>query len=145
MDFSAARHLRTSEAFQRLVEIVAQILDILNADGDAHERIVDPKLLAALGRNGGVSHDAWVLDEAFNAAKGLGEREEFDPFQHRFRRIEPAFEEDGDHAAKGVHLSARHLMVRMALETRIVDARYGRMRLKPFGESERVRGVAFNA
>ena len=86
-----------------------------------------------------MSHDARVFDEAFDAAEGFGEGEKFDALEHRLGRIEPAFQENGDHAAESVHLALGDRVAGMGFEARIGDARDRRMRLQPFAERHGVR------
>ena len=40
------------------------------------KRVADAQLRAGFGRNGGVGHDRRVLDQAFDAAQALGQRED---------------------------------------------------------------------
>src|SRR5438105_13590110 len=69
-----------SDRRERLLEVGAQVLDILDAHRQPHQRITDAERRARLERNGCVGHDGGVLDQAFDAAQALGEREVL----HRF-------------------------------------------------------------
>jgi hypothetical protein len=53
---------------QRVVEVGDQIVDVLDADGEADEGVADAQGLALLRRQGGMRHDRRVLDQALDAA-----------------------------------------------------------------------------
>src|SRR3990172_5490775 len=62
-----------SRSGQRLPQILDQIVDVLDADGQAHERGVN---LERRSGDRGVRHRRGQFDEALDAAQRLGQREE---------------------------------------------------------------------
>src|SRR5690349_12440062 len=108
---------------ERLIEVGDEVVDILDADGKANERVADAERAALLGRERGVRHDRGMLDEAFDAAQALGEREDLDALEETPGHGEIAVELGGDHAAEPLHLAPCKRMLRVARKTGIVDAR----------------------
>jgi hypothetical protein len=54
-------------ALQCLSQIPDQILDILDSNRQSNQRVIDAQRLALLHRYGRVSHQAGMVDEAFDA------------------------------------------------------------------------------
>ncbi len=87
-----------------------------------------------------------MLDEALDAAETFGEREEVRVFEKTPRTREVGVERERNHAAEtGAHLALRQLVLRVRLQTGIVNARDFRLCFEPAGDFERVRAVALHA
>src|SRR5437868_6510433 len=76
---------RSLGGVERAREIGHEIVLVLDADGDADERVVDAEGLARLGRDARVRHDRRVLDEALDAAERLGAGEQADGLEESAR------------------------------------------------------------
>src|SRR5580765_5672076 len=83
-----------SFSVQRCFKLAAQIIYILNADRQPDQAIADAQLLAVRRRNRGVGHDRRMLDQAFDAAKRLGEREQVAALEHAARLAQAALHFD---------------------------------------------------
>ena len=123
-------------------ELVAQILDIFDADGQPDQPVADAEPLAIRRRHRRVRHDRRMLDQAFDAAERFGEREQLAALEHAARLAQAALDHDRDDAARTVHLPLRERVLRMRLQARIDHALDGRMLLQPLRERERVRRSA---
>src|SRR5947208_2624262 len=64
---------RNSDRFESELQIVDQITEIFNADGDSNERIANAERLAFFFRHGCVSHQRRMIDQAFDAAQTFRE------------------------------------------------------------------------
>src|SRR5262245_56431769 len=63
---------RSLRGVERAREVGHEVVLVLDADGDADERVVDAERLPRLGGDARVRHDRGVLDEALDAAERLG-------------------------------------------------------------------------
>ncbi len=64
-----SRAERASRLCQRLVEVGNQIIDVLDADRESHQAIVDADGGTLRRGNGGMRHQCGMLDQAFHAAE----------------------------------------------------------------------------
>jgi len=71
----APRGLISHRALQGLVKIGDQIIDMFDANGQSHQPVVNADCGSLLGGDGRMSHEGWMLDEAFNAAEAFGQGE----------------------------------------------------------------------
>src|SRR5579883_403983 len=123
-NFTLARPARRPAPLsQRLVEIGEEVVEILDADRQADERVADAQRLALLGRQRGMRHDGGMLDQALDAAETLGQGEDLDALEEAPRRRQIAGELDRHHAAEALHLAARERVLRMGGKPGVVDAR----------------------
>src|SRR5262249_49470094 len=96
-----------SDRVERVAQVAPQVVDVLDPARQAHERIVDTQCRALRFRNRAVRHQRGMLDQAFDAAEALGEREEPAPLEKAFRSREIGLEPDRYHSAEGAHLPLR--------------------------------------
>ena len=57
-------------------QVVAQILDVFDADAEPHQAVVDSARGAHLGRDARVGHRGRMADQGLDAAQALGQAEE---------------------------------------------------------------------
>ena len=139
-----ARNGATSFA-QREGQFCTQIGDILHAHAQSHQSITDPQPLAVGRRHRGVGHDGRVLDQAFDPAERLGQREQLAAFQHARGLFQAALDLHADDAAVAVHLAFCQRMLRVALEAG-VDHPFDRgMLFQPLGQFQRALTVRLHA
>src|SRR5205807_10586413 len=62
--------------FESELEIVDEIAQIFDTDGNSNERISDAERVAFFFRHGSVSHERGMIDQTFDAAQTFREREE---------------------------------------------------------------------
>ena len=67
------RILTVLTSAERSLQLRAQIGKVLDTHTQAHKVVVDTELGAVLRRNRRVGHDRRVVDQAFDAAQGLGQ------------------------------------------------------------------------
>ena len=76
---NAGTTLRLAQIARAPAQVGAQVVDVLDADRQPHQRVADAERRARLGRDRRVRHDRRVLDQALDAAQALGEREDLAP------------------------------------------------------------------
>src|SRR5436190_358345 len=114
---------RRKTLIQRVLELGDQVLDMLDADRQAHEAVADAEAGAHVLRQRGVRHDRRVFDQAFYPAETLGEGEELAALEKAARCTEPSLQHRAHHAAVAlVHLLRGEQMLRVARQTRIDHA-----------------------
>ena len=129
---------------ERLGEIFAKILDILDADGDADQIVGDANRLPPLGRNRRVGHRRGMADQCFHAAEAFGQRHEANTFEQGAGAIERS-ELDRDQASETAHLTSGQRVLRMRGQAGIVHAGDFRVRGEEFGQRLRVGVVPLHA
>lgn len=77
---------------------------MLDADGEADERIGDADVLSRLFGDGGVGHGGWVAAEGFDAAETFGFGEIAESFEELEGLLEADAEVGGDDAGASAHL-----------------------------------------
>src|SRR6478672_2013246 len=85
-----------------------------------------------------------MIDQAFDAAKAFGEREEVGVFEEAARTGQVRLQDDGDHAAERAHLFLRQLVLRMLFQAGVVDLLNLRFLLEPARYRERVLAMPFH-
>src|SRR5260370_26817508 len=68
-------------AAERLHEVGDDVVDVLEADRDAHGAVVDPKLGALLGADAHVRRRGGMRDQALGIAEVVGDVDELQPVQ----------------------------------------------------------------
>src|SRR5438093_180275 len=96
---------------QCLTQIGDQVVGVFDADRDADQAVGDADLAADLRRNRGVGHERRRLDERFDAAEALAEREEARFPQDRAGGVQSAADLERKHAAEAAHLSAGQVVL----------------------------------
>src|SRR5690606_28666152 len=86
---------------KRLIEIGDQVLDILDPARQPNQRVVDPERRALVGWNRGMRHQSRVIDETFDAAQALGDREDAQLLEKAARLIHAALHEQRHDAEIG--------------------------------------------
>src|SRR5262249_52741554 len=87
-----------------------------------------------------------MLDETLDAAQALGEREQVAALEGAARRLEAAAQHrPHDSAVAGLHLPPGERVLRVALETGVVDALDRRVLLEELRDRERVGAVPLHA
>src|SRR6266849_1472953 len=76
-------------------------------------------------------HEGRVLDQTFDPAEALGQREQPAALEEASGAVERAFKLDRDHAAERAHLRSGERVLRMALQARIEHAPHFRMGFEP--------------
>jgi hypothetical protein len=57
--------------FERALQVIDQIADVLDTDRQPDERIGDTEFLPLFFRHGGMRHERGMIDQAFHAAQAL--------------------------------------------------------------------------
>src|SRR5512133_1627619 len=97
-------YLRSRTAVREcLLEVVAQVVVILDADAQADQAVVDAPRPADLGRDAGVRHGRGMTDQRLDPAEALGQAEETGPRQQPARGLGSTGQADADHAAEVAH------------------------------------------
>src|ERR1700730_9183012 len=109
---------------KRRLQILDRVINFLDADGKPHERIGDPERRPHLRRDRSVGHDGGMVDEAFDAAKAFGERKKMGVLEEPPSTGKICFQYNCDHATKRAHLFLRELVLRMPLQSRIINFFY---------------------
>ena len=91
-----------------------------------------------------MGHGGGVLEQAFHAAEGFGEAEQFRRLAERLGLL-GGLEQYGDHAAEAGHLLFRHLVARVCFESRVTHAGNLRLGVEVFGHGFGVVAVAVHA
>ena len=91
---------------ERLGQIFAQIVDVLDADRDAHQVVGDADRLPPLGRHRRVRHRRGMADERLHAAEALGQRHQRERCSSSVRAFSSDAELERDQPAKAAHLPA---------------------------------------
>jgi hypothetical protein len=60
---------------ERLLQVGNQVVRVLDSDRKSHQGVADAQLGPHIGRHRPVRHQGWVLDETFDTAQALGQRE----------------------------------------------------------------------
>src|SRR5512138_1043387 len=97
---------------QRLLDVGDQVLDILDADRQPDEAVVDAQARAHARWQRRVRHDRRMLGKALDTAETLRAHKNAAAFQEAPRRIQTALQNDRHHAAEAAHLPARERMLR---------------------------------
>src|SRR5207302_8563218 len=93
---------------ERVFKLGEEVVDVLDADRQAHQALVDAELGAHVLGQRGVGHDRRVLDQALDAAQALGEGEQLAALEEPPGALQPALQHRGHHAAvAAVHLPLR--------------------------------------
>src|SRR5437763_6476742 len=92
-----------------------------------------------------MGHDRRMIDEAFDTAQAFGERKQMRVFEKAARAGEIGFQDDRHHAAESAHLFLRQLMLRMLLESRIINLLDLRFLLEPTRDLKRIFAMAFHS
>src|SRR5437867_3624926 len=74
-----------SDALEGVLQIGDEVLDVFDADGDAHQPWRDAESLTLLDRDRGVGHCLGMRDQGLYAAERLGERAELHAVQKSCR------------------------------------------------------------
>src|SRR5438046_10008823 len=67
---------KSSVLLERVFQLGDEVVDVLDADRQAHQAFVDAELGAHVLWQRGVGHDRRVLDQALDTAQALGEGEQ---------------------------------------------------------------------
>src|SRR5690606_32175215 len=111
----AALRFSARSARERILQVSDQVLDVLDTDRQADQRVVDTERLALLGRNRRMRHQARMVDETLDAAQTFRDREQAQALQHLARLVQPALHEERHDTAETVaHLLLRERVLRMA-------------------------------
>src|SRR6266513_2922919 len=128
-----------------VLQLGEEVVNALDADRQAHQALVDAELGAHVLGQRGVSHDRRVLDQALDAAKALGESEEFAALEEPPGSLQPALKHSRHHAAvAAVHLPGGKRVLRMAREPGINDALDAGMLFEPLRDLHRVLAMTFH-
>src|SRR5207244_5921535 len=122
---------RSARGVERALEIAAQVALVLDADRQPDEAVGDAERGAPIGRDARVRHDRGVLDQRLDAAERLGEREDLAGAEEAARLVEPAAQDEADHAAEARRLRSRERMLRVRLQAGVDDLLDLRVRLEP--------------
>src|SRR5262249_10204918 len=122
--------------FHSLRQVGNQVLDVLDADGEADEVLTDSDRQPLLGRELVKGHQGGVLDERLHPAQRRGDRRQAAGAHHARGLAQPAADEEAHHPAETPHLLARHLVIGVTLQAGVVDALDRRMGLEPTGHLE---------
>src|SRR5262245_51827563 len=135
---------RLGMSAERGGEIGDEVLRVLDPDREPHQGIADPEGRAYLRRDRAVRHQRRMLDQAFDAAEAFSEGEQPAALEEAPGIVEGAGEVGGDHAAEGTHLLRGERVLRMAWQTRIIDAADLGMALKPLRDRQRRGAMALH-
>src|SRR5204862_91989 len=86
---------KTMALLERVFQLGDEVVDVLDADRQAHQAFVDAELGAHVLGQRGVGHDRRVLDEALDAAQALGEGEQLAALEEPPGALQPALAGDG--------------------------------------------------
>ena len=89
-----------SNCVERVAQIAAQVVDVLDAHRKPHQRVADPEIGTQRGRNRTVRHQRGMLDEAFDAAEALGQRKQVAALEEALGSGKVGRKDDRDHAAR---------------------------------------------
>src|SRR5690606_31967368 len=109
---------------QYVLEILQQIIDVLDADGQPDEAVADPHAVPHFLRHGGVRHDRGVSDQRLHAAEGLRQREDARALHYLLCAFQRA-QLDADHAREPPHLTLRQGVLRVLRQAGIEDLLHG--------------------
>src|ERR1700739_3689014 len=70
------RFQESADALKRAVQVALQVVHVLDAHRQPHERVANAESLALFGRNRRMRHDGRVLDQALDPAQAFGQREQ---------------------------------------------------------------------
>src|SRR5712691_4138946 len=76
---------------ERVFQLGEEVVDVFDADRQAHQALVDAELGAHVLGQRGVGHDRRVLDQALDAAQALGESEQLAALEETPGALQPAF------------------------------------------------------
>src|SRR5437763_7684579 len=119
-------------------QIATQVIDVLDADREPDQRVVDAERRAQRRRNGAVRHQCGMLDQALDAAEALGERKEAAMLEEAPGAGEIGLQSDRHHAAESAHLTLGERMLRMRSQAWVIDLRHFGLRFEPLRELERI-------
>src|SRR5713226_5754845 len=107
---------------ERVFQLGDEVVNVLDADRQAHQAFVDAELGAHVLGQRGVGHDRRVLDQALDAAEALGESEKLAALEETPGALQPALEHRRHHAAvAAVHLPFRQGVLGMARKAGVKD------------------------
>src|SRR5216684_2875084 len=113
---------KTMALLEGVFQLVDEVIDVLDADGQAHQAFVDAELGAHVLGQRGVGHDRRVLDQALDAAQALGEGEQLAALEEPPGALQPALEHRRYHAAvAAVHLPFRQGVLGVARKAGVKD------------------------
>src|SRR5690606_6534888 len=108
----------SSNRGKRVLQIVDEISNVLDAHREADQAVGDAERLSRLLGDGSVRHDRGVLDEALHAAQGFRQGEDLHPAEELVRRLESAVDLEGEHPAEAALLPPGELVLGMRFEPR---------------------------
>src|SRR5207302_7048945 len=130
---------------ERVFQLGEEVVNVLDADRQAHQALVDAELGAHVLGQRGVSHDRRVLDQALDAAEALGESEELAALEETPGALQPALKNGRHHAAvAAVHLPFCKGVLGVACKAGIEDLFDFRMLFEPLRDLHRVLAMTFH-
>src|SRR5205814_3165820 len=124
---SASVHMADYGLHQRLTEVGDEIALVLDADGDADERVGEADRGALRGAHADVRHRRGAGDERLDAAEARGVEGDAHAAEELLRRGGASLRLEAEHAAEAVEELAGAGVARMGREARLVGAREGGM------------------
>jgi hypothetical protein len=108
---------------KRVEKVTLEILRVFDAERKANQVVTDTQLRSSSFALVPVRNDGWLLDEALCAAKRGGDVRQLDIIHHGGCVPEISVHFEGENATKSSHLLHGHLMVRVRVETGVMNAR----------------------
>src|SRR5262245_46296980 len=127
------------ELAERLAQVGDQVLDVLDADGQAYEAVRDADAQPLRRLDDGVRHRDRVRDQRLDGAQILGERAEPHGIHELLAGLDSALDLEPQHRAEAARLLFRERVLREALEARVRDTADLRMLLEELRDRLRVR------
>src|SRR5438128_927678 len=100
-------------AAERLHEVRDDVLDVLEADRNAHGAVADAELGPLLGADAHVRRGRWMGHHALGVAQVVGDVDELQAIERLEGRPFAGLDVEGDDAAEVGHLPGRELVLRM--------------------------------
>src|SRR6185369_4521800 len=105
---------------ERVLEVGDEILDVLDADGDAYQSRRDAEAGAGLDGDGGVGHGLGMRDQRLDPAERFAEGAELHAVEELLGVVVRA-ELERDHGTEAAHLPARQIVLRVIGEAGVVE------------------------